>query len=86
MSLSPLLALGVPELDRDKTSPGHAQVRSIENVTSLAVHIHRSIAEPKDLEGREFAASRKLTIATGGGIWGVDSRKMHGHELGTAFL
>lgn len=56
MRLPPLLRLGIPKLDGQQTGPGHAEVRSIENVARLPIHIHGSIAETKDLEGRKLAA------------------------------
>jgi len=56
MRLSPLLRLGIPKLDGQQTSPGHAEVRSVENIACLPIHVHGAIAEAKDLESRELAA------------------------------
>lgn len=56
MRLPPLLRLGIPKLDGQQTSPGHAKVRGVENVARLPIHVHGAIAETKDLQGRELAA------------------------------
>ena len=58
VSLSPLLALGIPELGRNETCPRHAKVRGVKDITGLTVHIDVAVAKAEDLQGLELAASR----------------------------
>lgn len=66
VSLSPLLALGIPHLERCKTSSGHREVGGIEHVTSLSINIDAAVSETKDLQNWELAAQvhgNKLSTA-----------------------
>ena len=56
MRLSPLLALGVPELDRGQACPGHAEIRGVEHIAGRAVQVDRAVTETENLERRKFAA------------------------------
>lgn len=58
MRLTPFLALRVPHLDRYQTGPGHGQIRCVENISSLTVHIYCTIPVPEDLEDREIASTK----------------------------
>ena len=59
MGLSPLLALRVPELDGSQARPRHTEVRGVEDVAGLAVHVDAAVAEAKDLESGELAAGTR---------------------------
>jgi hypothetical protein len=56
MRLSPLLALWVPELDRAQAGPRHAEIRGVEDIARLAVHVDGAVPIAEDLQSSEFTA------------------------------
>ena len=53
--LPPFLALGVPHLERGKTSAGHAEIGCIKDVASFTVDVLRSIPKAENLERSKLA-------------------------------
>jgi hypothetical protein len=55
VSLTPFLALGIPQFQGCKAGASHAKVRGIQDITSFTIHIQTTVTEAKDLQDGELA-------------------------------